>query len=356
MPWNPLKIIPKNFLGIDVGTSSIKVIELSRVGERRKLENYGEMEAGAFFEKPFRTFEKSTLTVFSQDVARAILAILNETKIQTREACFSIPDFSTFFTWFSLPPMTKEEIDQGVKYEARQHIPVPLNEVVLDWQIISGEISDDKKRAPVKILLVAVPNEIIRQYQEIATLANLKLRALEAEVFALARALVRNHKEAQLLVDIGAQSTTVSVIDKGVLKRSHSFDISGNEFTSIISKGFGLDYKSAEMLKRKHGLLPSEQNTKDSLLPLIDLILNEIEKVSFNFYQQEAKEIEKVVIAGGSALMPGLIEYFSEKLKKQVEVANPFADIFYPPILETSLKKVAPSYAIAVGAALRGLQ
>lgn len=193
MIWTPLEFIPKKSLGIDVGTSSIKIVELSRWGERIKLENYGEISAQALYQRPFRTFEKSTLLLFAEDISRAIKAITEEAKIKTRRTVFSIPDFSSFFTSFELPPMTREELSQAVRYEARQYVPLPLAEVTLDWQIIEGEVSDQRK-TKLKILLVAVPNEIINQYRKIAEISGLELQALEAEVFGLLRSLIGEEK------------------------------------------------------------------------------------------------------------------------------------------------------------------
>jgi len=356
MIWTPFKVASKNFLGIDIGTSSVKVVELSRRGDRIKLENYGEVSALTLYEKPFRTFDKSTLLLSSHDIAKAILAILEEAKISERKTIFSIPDFSSFFTDFELPPMTAEELPEAIKYEARQYIPMPLSEVTLDWSITEGKIGNrHQKSTPLKILLVAVPTEIINQYQEIASLANLKLQVIEAEVFGLLRSLIREDKRVICLVDIGAQSTTINIIDKGILRKSHSFDVSGNELTQLISKSLGIHYKEAENLKREKGLSSSEGNVRKILLPLIDFVVAEIEKVSRSFYQTEGKETEKIILAGGSALLPGLKEYFSEMIKKEVEIGNPFSNIFYPPVLEETIKKMGPSYAIAVGMALRGL-
>ncbi|MDI6591447.1 MAG: type IV pilus assembly protein PilM [Patescibacteria group bacterium] len=349
----PFRLIPKNSLGIDIGTSSIKMVELSRWGERRKLENYGELSSQALYEKPFRTFEKSALLLSNQDIARAITAILEEAKIKTREVIFSIPDFSTFFTTFELPPMTEKELPQAVRYEARLHIPLPLSEVTIDWRLIEGRPS---QKTPLKILLVSVPNEVINQYQEIARLANLQFQALEAEVFSLIRSLIGEDKRPICLIDIGAQSTTCSIVEKGILKISHSFDFSGNELTSQIAKSLNIDYKKAEEYKKKYGLFPSEQNIREILLPLIDFMLNEIDKISGNFYRTERKGIEKIILAGGTALLPGLKEYFFEKFQKEIEIANPFSNIFYPPILEEILREMGPAYAIAVGTALRGLE
>lgn len=358
-------MFPKKFLGVDIGTSGVKMVELRKFGAKIKLENYGELKPFAFYETPLRTFEKSTLALSSQDIAKSLSAILEEAKIKTKKAVFSIPDFSTFFTWFRLPPMSKEEVPSAVRYEALQHIPLPLSEVTLDWQVIEGKLSEQEKNR-LKILLVAVPKEILNQYQEIATLAQLELQAVEAEVFALSRASIKNEKGVIALLDIGAQSTTISIIDKGILKRSHSFDISGNEMTKVVSKSLGVDYSKAEALKKKYGLnpisqflepdIPYGQDLKKILCPFCDIILAEVKKTAQDFYQVESKETQKIILAGGTALLPGLKEYFVEELRKETEVANPFSYIFCPPILETELKAMGPSYAIAIGAALRGLE
>jgi len=361
MLWTPLEIIPKKSLGIDIGTSSIKIVELSRRGERRKLENYGEIAASVLYQKPFRTFEESTLLLASQDVSRAIKAVMEEAKIKTRRTVFSIPDFSSFFTSFELPPMTEAELPQAVRYEARQHVPLPLGEVTLDWQVIEGRVSNQKK-TKLKILLVAVPNEVINQYRKIAEISRLELLALEAEVFGLLRSLIGEEKKTVLLVDIGAQSTTSSIVEKSCLKMSYSFDMSGNELTEVISKGLGVDYKTAENLKEKYGIIstPSQgapaSEVREILLPLVDVILKEIEKISQDFYQTEGKEIQKFILAGASAFLPGLKEYFRNYFKKEIEIANPFFNLFCPPILEKTLKEMGSSYAIAVGMALRGLE
>jgi type IV pilus assembly protein PilM len=354
MTWFPFKIFSKNFLGIDIGTFSIKIVEVSKFGNRYKLENYGELRAEGLYEKPFRTFEKSTLLLSSQDIARSVSAILKEANIKTKKVAFSIPDFSSFFTWFNLPPVTEKEISQAVRYEARQHIPVPLSEVTLDWRIIEGKVSPELK-SKVKILLVAVPNEVVNQYQEIANFCQLELQSLEAEVFGFSQSLVKNEKGVIVLIDIGARSTTCNIVDNGVLKRSHSFDVFGNQLTENISHALGISYNEAEKLKKKQGIL-QESSLREILLPLIDLILIEIKKTSKSFCEAESKKIEKIIIAGGTALLPGLKEYFAAQLKKETVIADPFSELFYPPILEKKLKKMGPSYAIAVGMALKGLK
>ncbi len=352
MIWNPFKTTSNAFLGVDIGTSAIKIVEMSRAGKRRKLDNYGEMQAEALYEKPFRTFEKSTLSFSNRDVVRTVTAVLKESGVKTNKAFFSIPDFSTFFTTISLPIMTEEEIPQAVNYEAPQHIPLPLSGVTLDWQIVEREVE------AIKILLVAVPNDVVQQYQQIAEATGLELISLEAEVFSLTRALIGETEKTQTisLIDAGARSTTINIIDNGILRVSHSFDTSGSDLTTVMSKGLNLDYIEAEELKKKQGLLSQDNGAKTAMLPLIDLILEEVKKIFSSFFQAEGKEVQKIILAGGSALMPGLVDYFVKNLSKPIEIADPFTNIYYPPILEDTLKVMGPAYAIAVGAALRGLE
>ena len=359
MILNPLQILfPKKFVGIDIGTAFIKMAEISRAGTRLKLENYGSFRATAFYDKPFRSFDKSTLLLSSVDISKAILAVMEEAKIKTKQAVFSIPDFSTFFTSFQLPRMTEEELPEAIKYEARQHIPMPLVEVSLDWQVERPKPKDQNQN--FNILLVAVPKEVISQYQEIAKLTQLELFALEAEVFGLVRSLLPKDVVVPVaLVDIGSQSTTCSIVDKHILKNSHSFDMSGNELTRVLTKSLNVSFERAEELKEKYGLLQAEEtgakSVREVLLPLIDIVLREVQETTDNYLSKSKRETQKIILTGSSSLMPGLKEYFQESLKKETEVGNPFSSIFYPPILEQKLKEISPGYSVSVGMALRGL-
>jgi type IV pilus assembly protein PilM len=357
----------KRFLGIDIGTAGIRLVELSGRKEKKKLENYAEMKAEVAQKNPFRTFEKNALLLSGQDIAQAIKATMKEAGIKTRDCIFSIPDFSTFFTDFELPSMPKEEIGRAVNYEARQHIPLPLSEVTLDWEVIEGRVSN-RGKSKLKILLVAVPNETINQYQTIAKLCNLQALALEAEVFGLLRSLIpANENRTIAIIDIGDQTTTCSIIDKRVLISSNSFNLSGDDLTERLIKSLAVDYPTAQKLKEEYGLkeIPSspadvgslsKKNIKEILLPLVGAILEEVEKISLNFYQTGNKEVQKFIIAGGTSLMPGLKECFENYLKKETEIADPFSEIFCPSILKETLKEMGPAYAIALGMALRGFE
>ncbi|HHE76899.1 MAG TPA: type IV pilus assembly protein PilM [Candidatus Parcubacteria bacterium] len=356
---------PKKFLGIDIGTSFIRVVEIERRKSEYRLGNYGYLGD----DQPFLASNgKNMLSLSdSKTVAETIKAILEKTGIKTKDVNFSIPDFNSFFTSFDLPVMDKKEIAGAIKYQVRPFVLLPLEELDLDWLIIEGQPS----KTPLKVLVVAIPKEIIVQYQKIAELVGLDLRFLESEVFSLARAVINNdkfgdNKKVVGLVDIGSWSTTCSVIEKGVLKNSYSFNIAGNELTKVIDKALNVNYNKAEELKKKYGLL-SADSARDGenlppdtfpkiLTPLTDSILREIKRVFRDFYRLEGKEIEKVVLSGGTALMPGLKEYFADNLQKEVVIANPFSNLSYPKPLEPVLRELGPIYGVAVGLALKGLE
>lgn len=351
MRLGSFKFLPKSALGIDIGTFAIKVVELSRWGTRKSLKNYGEMRAAVLYDKPFRTLKKSSLLLSSKDIARALRAILKEAKIETKKAVFSIPDFSSFFTHFELPPMTKEELPEAVQFEARKHVPLPFSEITFDWQVLNAKRFAAGQKEPYKILMVAVPNELINQYQEIANLAKLELVALEAEVFGLLRSSLKEEKDSAIVLDVGAQTTTINVVADGILQTSHSIDIGGGSFSERISQSLSVSREQAEEKKKQEGL--SSSDLKNILSPLLDTIITEMGRVTSQFQGQETS---RIILGGGSALLPGFAEYMRENTKREVEMMDPFHSLFYPPVLEDTIKEMGPSYSVAVGMALRGLQ
>lgn len=357
------KLFPKSFLGIDIGTSAIKIVELSSFAGRIKLENYVELPTQNFQQRQFQVPEKSIIFLPAEDIAEAIKMVLAEAKIKTRDCVLSIADFLTFFTAFDLPKMTRGELAQAVKIEARKYIPLPLKEVTLDWHLREAEVGGQKEKG-VAILLVAVPNEIIYKYQQIAILANLKLLVLEAEIFGLIRALIKKGEEKLTgLIDMGAKSTTCSIIEKGVLKTYHSLNISGSALTEKIARELEIEWELAEKLKKEYGISNSppswapevKESFKEILTSTIDPVLKEVNKILKSFYLKEEKEIDKIILAGGIGLMPGILPLFQNYFKKEIELADPFSNISYPTLLRENLKRIGPSFAVAIGMALRGL-
>jgi len=353
-----ISLFKKNFLGIDIGTNAIKVVELSKSGKKIKLENYGEISTEVLYGAPFRTLEKGVLQFEAESISQALKIVFQEMKVKAKKASFSIPDFVSFFTTFILPPMSKEEIPQAVVNEARKYVPAPVSELFLDWQSIDLKKIDHQ--TGYQILLAAVPLKIIEQYRQISAKLDLELVSLEAEVFSLIRALVSEEKGVVGLVDSGAKTTTCSIVENGILKISHSFDHSGEGLTKKIAEALSLDYETAEKLKRKYGLTfgPDLVGKKigEILKEEVDLIIKEIERVFKKFYLEEGKDVEKVIFVGGMALLPGLLNYLEENVKKKVEIGQPFKNVSYPEILRKKIEKIGPAYAVAVGLALSGFK
>ncbi len=352
---NPLKMFfPKKIIGIDVGTSSVKVVEISRFSRGKTLENYGEIKSDSFYKEPLSDKQKGSYLHSNDLISKTIRGILDEAKIKTKAAIFSIPDFSTFCTSFDIPPMTEKEIPDAIRYNSSQYITLPISEVTLDWQVLPNDPGD--KNSSIRVFLVAVPNQVVQGYKTMARLAGLQLYALEAEALATTRALVKNNKKTICLIDIGVQSANINIIDKGFLKKSYSFDFNSSQLSRVVSSTLGIGLGEAENIKNKEGLMHPGQDVVKALYLLIDPLLIEIKNISAEFFQSEQKQIEEIYLTGGTANLPGLKEYFAESLKKNVYVPNCFSEFSYPPILEQTLLKMSPSFSAAVGVALGGLE
>lgn len=356
MGFNPFRIIgSKSFLGVDIGSSSLKVVEISGAGGKR-LENYGQLRTEYFFSRTNDAASYSKEVFLSKEmIISALGSVLQEAKIKKKSAFFAIPDYATFFTTFPLPSMSRKELEEAVKYEAPRHIPMSLADVTLDWEITKG-INQLESRAPLKVLLVAVPNETISQYQAIAKAVGLEISSLESEVFSLARALIKyqDRRATLCLIDLGERSATINIVSQGFLRVSHSIDIAGQEFVRVLSEKLNIDVRKAKIIKKTYGI-QKEETIKNIILPLIESIIKETKNILNNYFLEEKEKVEKIILAGGNSSLPGLRDYFSESFHLPIEIGDPFIDISYPSGLEMVLKKIGPEFTIAVGAALRGL-
>lgn len=336
----------KRSLGIDIGTTSIKLVELAREGETTTLMNYGILEAAGSPHGANDALQASALKLFEDDAARYLSALLREANVHSKNAVASLPSFAVFSTVLDIPPMPDKEMSQMLQFKARQYIPLPLSSVSLDWIRIAEQ----------KVLLFAVPNDLIEKHQSICKAAGLTLIALEAEGMSAARAL---GGETALVIDIGARSTGLFVIAGRVLERMSQTDFSGASLTRAIASSLGIAFARAEDLKRERGLINggfgAGQELSTLLFPIVDVILNEAKRVRETYQSDQGKEIERVIIAGGGAQLPGLIEYAERFFGSPVAKAFPFKDMAYPAESSVILASISPRLTVAAGAALRGL-
>ncbi len=345
-------IFTKKCIGVDVGAASIKVVEISRSGKKRKLENYAEFNLSPD-EASIRTFQSKNMLLISKNASEVLRAVMKKAGISQKEAAFSIPDFSTFFTTFTLPPMTESEVSKAIKFEARHYIPLPLEEVAYDWKIVEKkEVSPGVK---LKVLLVAVPKNVLERYNKMINLANLNLKGMEAEVFGLIRVTRESEKRFPFcLVDIGWQSATISIVEKNGLQASHSFDVSGNKLTKIIAEKLDIGLNEAEDLKKKNGL-DKDSEVGEIILKEISALSGGIRKMIENYENGNGKKINSIILAGGSAKMTGLIEYIKNSVGIEVKIVDAFSSMEYPEKLAQRLRVLSPSFAVAAGTAIMGL-
>lgn len=353
------KLFAKKFLGIDVGTSSIRIVELEAAGQKFSLSNYGQIDVGLVESDAFDQ-AKNAAAFSADETVQMIQTVLAEAKIKTRQCAFSIPDFSTFFTAFSLPPMTEKELPAAVMFEARQHIPLPMESVTVDWQLVGGEFGKSEK---LEVTVAAIPNEVIALYQEIAAKAKLQIILLEAEIFGLCQALVaKDEARAICLVDIGAQSTVCSLIEKQVLRYSHSFDRGRNYLVEEIIKRLPINPETARDI-RSRGLNlffmidpETKRKAKDLLRESLIPVFKEIEVMMGDYRRLTGSEAAKIIVSGGTGAILETKELFADYFKKEIEIADPFKDIYCRAGLESELKNIGPAYAVAVGMAQRGFK
>ena len=354
---------PKSYLGIDIGTSSIKVVELSKSRDTYKLENYG---AVTFFSEneflPMEVYEQNALKIPDEQVAELLKKVIIATGITAKKAAISLPVFSAFSTIIELPPMPEDELEKAIQFEARQHVPIPVSEVSLASVVIGEErpkqgqpaaTAQAKKR--LEILLVAVPNEIKNKYQHIAQLAGLELIAIEMETFPLARALLKGARDTVAIVDIGARSTDICIVDNGVARLSHNFYSAGIDVTKAYGSLWRVDLAEAEKNKKAVGLdlTPGQLAAAGEVLMVVDGIVSETSRIISSYFNKTGRNVSGVALAGGSAQMSGLLERFKDGLGLDVVIGNPFEGLIYPRELKETLAKFGPSYAVAVGLAMR---
>lgn len=360
------KSAPKSYLGIDIGTSSIKIVQLGIEENRAKLETYGFLETYGAIELLRDTIQTSSMRLLDAQVVDLLKKLLEKSKVTTRNAIISIPVFSTFSALMELPDMPYKEVEAAIPYEARQYIPVPIPEVILGWNII-GKKTQEAPEGPavapaiskIEVLLIATPKEVANKYANITRMLGLNLKAIEAESFALERSLIGDDKVPTVIVDIGSRVTNILMVDNGYVMINKGLDTSGNELTKILSHALNVDFRRAELLKRETGLLQrddSERSINKVILPVIDIIINEVKRVSDFYLRHRGKKVERIILCGGSAHLPGLVDYFSASFNNlPVVIGNPWRKVIYPSSLEPILNDLGPSFSVAVGLAMREL-
>ncbi len=338
-------------LGTDIGTASIKITELSKRGDSFALSNYGILETKKYLDYPTQAIQTSSLRIVEGEATRLLKTLLSEMKTKSHLAITSIPLFTTFVTVFEMPKFSKEETHKVVMFQAQQYIPMPLEQVSVEWSVIE-EFDTEQGQKYQRVLLIGIPNDVIEKYKKIHKDAGLRLVSMEVDVFAILRALGSFLTDVPtLIVDIGAQSTNIMVVEGKVIRQASQTDYSGIYLTQAISKSLDVSMIRAEELKRRKGLsgtgVDSELSTL--LLPFLDVIIQEVRHAKDVYERRYTKKIEKLMLIGGGANLIGIEKYFSSQIGLTIAHQSLLMGIQYPETLRPVEKNLDNELAVSFG-------
>jgi type IV pilus assembly protein PilM len=354
-------VTSQGVLGIDIGTSSIKVVELDKKSGRFELINYGTFELkGSQSLIPEADAWQNILKLPDQEIAMGMQELIKQAKFQAIDVVASIPSFSTFATVIELPYVSNEDLARALPFEAKKYIPIPLDEVVLDWSIVgvsNGNSSEAGKPSTVEVFLAAVPKDETTRYQNIVKTAGLRLKAIELENSALIRSLLGNDLSPTAIVNIGGRSTSIIIVNRGFERVSHNYEVGGFEITKAISQSLNVSLEKADELKRKYGLKKGEDNViNESMISLVDMMIFETKKTIANYEETKKETVSNVILIGGLANMPGFVEYFKEKLGREVILGNPLSRLIHPRELDPITGELSSIFSVALGLGMRDIE
>jgi type IV pilus assembly protein PilM len=354
----------KTFVGLDIGTSSIKVVELKLVDGRPTLSNYAWMPLG----ENIQGKGDINSEYFYAVLPRLLKRIFKKAKIRKDNVYVSLPAFGGLITLIDFPDMAIGDMEQAIKFEAHKYIPTSLDEVVISWDVVGkkeeavGDVSlgdagvkQAKNKKILQVLLVAASKEKVLKYENLVKKAGLSLSSISLEPFPMVRSLVGNDPGNFIIVDIGSEVCNIMLVEKGVIMVNRNIDAGGSDISKSIAKSMGIDDARAEQLKT------SSRNFFKDNSPInffaLELVAGEVERIMKTCLRNDAKmKIDGIVLSGGVAEMTGVCEYFSDKLKVRTIAGNPFNKIKYDNSLEKIISSVKTKYSVCVGLALSGVE
>jgi len=346
----------KSVLGVDVSSSSIKVVQLREKKGRAVLETYGELALG-----PYAKVEEGQATNLpAETIAEGLKDVIREAKVTTKACGVAIPLASSLITVIEVPRMDPKQLAAAVPIEARKYIPVPITDVLLDWNIVPtiGPSDGEEKEKTLKVLVVAIHKDTIAKYQKVINQSGLLASFFEIEIFSTIRAILDRGITPVMIVDFGVSTTKLYIIEAGVVRNSHTINRGSQDITRAISNSMGVGQDEAEEIKRTVGLTKTGDDTAmtDTTSSVMEYVFAESKRVMLAYENKFQRPVTKVVFTGGGSLLKGLPELASERFDIEVEMANPFRKVETPAFLEEILVQAGPEFAVAIGTALRKLE
>lgn len=370
---NPFKSLAGMFgksggsaLGIDIGSSAIEVVQLRRQAGRAVLETYGELALGPYAGVDIGNAVKLT----TSKTAEALLDILREAKVSTKNCGIAMPITTSLVTLIELPLVDEKQFAEMVPIEARKYVPVPISEVVMDWWVIPKEeggasypvsspgAPEMKSGRMVDVLLAVIHNESVSSYQQLIKESGLQSSFYEIEVFSAIRAVSSQEPLPVLIVDLGATTTKLYVVERGIVRNSHVINRGAQDITLSIARSLSTSVTEGELTKRNAGLDPKGPRKDVYTIASTNLsyIFTEANRLLTNFEKRSGKIVSKIILTGGGALLGGILPFARSFFETETVLADPFSKVDYPAFLEGVLKKAGPEFAVAMGIALRKLQ
>lgn len=334
-----------HYFGLDIGTSSIKIVQLKK--------SFGKFELVSFGSAPVdEEVSQSDSTIDKQKMSELIKNLVHSMHLFTKNVVVSLPGSVVFTTVIKLPKMPMSEMKKAVSYQAEQNIPLKIEDVRVDWQVI-GETPG---KSEVSVMIIAAPIIKTQKLADIVEGAGLELEAVEINALAAARSLQTN-EALHMIVDIGTYTTEVTVVQNGVVTLTRSIPVGGQVITRAIAQDLSIEKDQAEQFKRKFGVDKDKMEGKifKAAKPVLKNLVEEIER-SMKYYSETFNQnITSIKLTGGSSKMLGIQKYISEELGTGVVYGNPWGMVVHKPDVTNQLQQNAPDFAVAVGLAMRGV-
>lgn len=352
-------------VGIDIGSSSIKVVELKKKSGKAVLETYGAISLG-----PYAGLDVGRVTNLPvEKIVEALKEVLKQSGVSGNSAALAIPVQSSLIFNIELPQQIKEaDLPSIIPVEARKYIPIPITEVSLDYFILpekeasfeemnTGEPAISKPNKN-NVLVVATQNDAVSKYRSIVSQCSLSSSFFEIEIFSSVRSNFEHELSLVLLMDFGASRTKLSLIEFGMVKSYHTIDRGGADISDSISKSLSITFSEAEKMKKDFGLFgnPSDKNLADIIKTHTDYIFSDANNTLLGYERKFNKTISKVILSGGGSLLKGLKEVAADNFRAEIELGHPFSKTEAPAFLEKVLSTMGPEFAVSIGLALRKLQ
>ena len=333
-------------VGLDIGHNTIKVVELRRDKEGVNIQNYGEVELFSYAGLEMG----QSVGLSNEQIAKAIKDLLEKSKIGIKNIYVSVPSIESYIFTINVKEVEGIEMSNVIDLEIRKYIPMPITELAVDHWPISKDID----KGEMKLSVIAVNKSVIDKYINIFKKAELNILGVEMETFSAVRALNLNDKN-YLLIDSGGSYTTATLIIKGILYKSQTIQIGGNNITSVIKNSImKSSYKETEILKRQ---LIDKEIENNSMMNIMDMstypLLEELGHIAENMEREYNLIIDEVIFVGGNAKACADNARIKDFFKTIVKVGSGFEKLNYPKYLVNLINRVGPSYSIACGLALK---